>query len=376
MNLFVVDTPLQLLNAIEGREAFDAHECTLVILLWPHWRKRYFEDILRERPFPNIKYFPMPALDRVRRSSGPLQKWSSRVREVLATFKQFIFKRRFERLLQTSSPIHRLFIGNYRNDYMKHVTNVVAHQELVFLDDGTDALQVAELRLASNSCAREPDRGVIGGLREHLRNRYIEWDTTPADRATFFTSYSFPVSATDSVVQNDYGDLKKRLTAIERTGEILFLGQPLVADGYISSRTFSVLLGEIREYFAGRSLVYVPHPREEESDFSAEAVAQGYRIQRFEAPIEVALCSSARLPATICSFFCSALETCACLFQPDLEILAFEIAEDDLLHGRTEAHKAYEHFRTARAESVHVVALRGSDAIPGTPQRPVTKETE
>ncbi|WP_455389785.1 hypothetical protein, partial [Petrachloros mirabilis] len=67
MDLFVLDTPLQLLNAIEARHYFGDRPSALVMPHWPHWPKITFNSLLNVMEWQEIVWIPMGARRTFRR---------------------------------------------------------------------------------------------------------------------------------------------------------------------------------------------------------------------------------------------------------------------------------------------------------------------
>jgi len=59
MDLFVIDTPLQLLNAIEARQYFGINSCHLFMPKWKFWPSTAFEKLLKEMEWKSINWFEM-----------------------------------------------------------------------------------------------------------------------------------------------------------------------------------------------------------------------------------------------------------------------------------------------------------------------------
>lgn len=358
MNLFVIDTPLQLLNTVEAMAVFPDDDCAIAILLWPHWSCQVFDAIIRDNSLGKVAYFPMRVRKQRNEATTFLGRISDRLHEYASELSQLFFLRRFGRFLSRYSRVRRLFVGNYRNDYMKHVANRVSHRELILLDDGTDTLRVVNERNFPPEVPAAAKAGYMRRLKNAFRTRFLDWDVRQARVVTYFTSYEIEPAGKDSVVRNEYAQLSGRLLSRELSDEVYFLGQPLVADGYLADLEFTAYLDQIRGAFPGKQLYYVPHPRERAADYQGQVTALGFEIRSFSGPVEIALCSAACVPSVVASFFCSALENCSFLFPRQIEIHAFEIPSGDLLCCHRLVADTYAHFRENRPETIRVTPLK------------------
>jgi len=140
-------------------------------------------------------------------------------------------------------------------------------------------------------------------------------------------------------------------------GNVWFIAQTLVDEQYLSLDTYLEYLGKVKEYFSGRKLVYVPHPRESERYVSIVEKTLGFEIRRFGAPIEYEVAYRGRRPRCIASFFSSALENCAVISGDILEIKSFQINEKDLLKYKDVVGEVYSYFSASRDKNIEVVRL-------------------
>ena len=346
MSLFFVNTPLQLVNALEARSYFGIDVADAVIPLGAAWNRERFEPLLQLDRWRTVQFVEMAP----RRA---LARWLADSRSVQAqNLYQFWRRRRLTGIARAHRGVDRLFVGNYRNEYQRHFANFVAPRELILLDDGTDSILLArELRLGLLAPDR-PQRSLAGQLRGRLRKSLIDWDESIADSVAFFSSYELEGRPQDRFIRNHFERIRRLLGDAQRTEEVHILGQPLVQDGYLTNETYLRYLAAIGRRHAGRRLIYIAHPRESSEALDLVQTRIGFEVRRLSRPVELELLLAESRPRTVASFFCSALDNCRLLFGELLEIEAWGLDQKDLLCAHENVAAVYEHFRTVAGTSM------------------------
>ena len=314
MDLFVIDTPLQLLNAIEVRHHFGIGPSPLLILKWKFWPKIAFERLLNEIEWKEIIWFEMDAIRPAFSHSMLAANTQDCINEYVWTWRQYLRRRNLEKTLSRFGSVKRLIAGSLINlGYMCHVVNYVSSSEIIAVDDGTFTLDVAALRREKGGNINQtPSLGFIKSVKKVLRKRYVEWDTQQPRSVRFFTAYDVSFGPEDYVVTNKYEWLRAKVIGSSTNGQIYFLGQPLIEDGYLTEATYFYYLEKITSYLGRENMFYLPHKRESARTVSIVESKLKLPIKRFNEPIEIAIGNA--LPSILASFHCSALESCAMIF--------------------------------------------------------------
>jgi hypothetical protein len=355
VNLFVVETPLQLLNAHEARQHLGASDAHLLLFVSPAYSYETFSRLIEGR-WTSIQSFVIR--DREDEQDGQISDRDlPRKRFIRKLARQLTRRQRLERALRSYGPAERVFLGNYLIDYMRHVGHTVQHRELIVLDDGTDTIRMNNLRHRVSTPGPLNGAGPFAALKSSVRARYLEWDSRQARSLVFFSTYDLRVRPGDRLIQHRYRYLRERICTQSAEDAVFFLGQPLPADGYLGEETYLEALREVRRHFAGQRIVYVPHPRESEATVARVADATHLAIKRFDAPIEIVIACRGIRPRALASFFCSALETCSVLCGDDLPVKAFRLARRSLLCCHDDVGGIYDHFRDGTNGQVEVVDL-------------------
>lgn len=305
---FLVESPLQALNAVEAREYFgwDAQACAVVVLRPPHV---VADDQIRwtvERT-GWVHQLQVPA------ARGPWS-WIRRVRAV-------------RELAHTAPAISQLFIGDYRSTLMRHIANAMSDAQVVVLDDGIVTEVVSAHRRAVFNEGTDDDvaHPVTRPLFKRLAGSTFRMRQEELRAVTFFSIYEFPVAFTDRLIQYDYDWLRGQIRPAMFADFELFIGTKAVEAEIVDSETYRELVRAVSDRAGGR-LVYVPHRAETEAGLRAlrEAIP-GLEICRLPGPIELALIEMQTIPARIWSAWSSAIDTLAVIFADKVDINALAV---------------------------------------------------
>ena len=100
----------------------------------------------------------------------------------------------------------------------------------------------------------------------------------------------------------------------------------------------------------GKELLYVAHRREDHSLLNKIQQDLGFRITRFDYPIEYQIAFIGPRPAILASFISSALENCRQIFKDSMKIVSFRL---DLKESpkKQEVEKVYDNYHLLLSEN-------------------------
>jgi len=369
MNLFVIGTPLQLLNTIELRHAFNLTENHLVIVMdYNHWPKTtVWTRLVCSTEWKTVHYLDLQSTRCEFRSPLVGEHLSRKLSNYRNQYRQYDNKARVDRVARKFLRVDHLVLGNYHGDYMRHFANRVQYRRLCVVDDGTDVLLINQertrrLQETGSVTSTVSGESAWAKFKKSLRESMLEWDARQANRIEFFTAYDIVARPGDLVVKNEYSYFRKRMTSNGSNGSCMFLGQCLVRDGYISQHVYLDYLRRVRSHFGDQPMLYVPHPREPEVLVNEIREHIGFVIQRVDVPIEWHLMDEGAKPSVLASFFCSALVSCRLIYGTRLKFKAFQIMDEDVIKWPDLVRSAYAYFSTLPTPNIEVVPF--SEAHP------------
>lgn len=299
-SLFVIESPFQLLSAIEAKQKFHILDAMLIV--------RYTLDTQT-----NLQ------IDRLLKIS-PWEK----VIEIKSIFSIFDsnLKLSIQLFKLKNIKFDNIFIGEYRSWVLRSFLYNLDANNYYLLDDGAASLTVY------NQYVKEKRQPVLqpSKLDTILLGLYklMGLHTHGSVNLLFFTSFDI---YTENCVKNDFSYIKKRMseqTILQNT--TYFFGAPLSEGNIISESHELAYIQEIINYHAaiGRDLVYVPHRRESAQKKEKIRALNNIAMSTFEFPAEIEFIFRKELPDTIASFYSTVLQTLPKIYS-FREVTAFEI---------------------------------------------------
>lgn len=345
-SVYVVESPFQLINAIEARYQLGFENNHLVLTLGLGHSLESFRRLLDPGDWDAVHHLTL--------HSGPagLENPSTAVDKVRSLYHRAAARRPFHRLARALSPAGHLVLGNYRRGsyHLRHFANTIHCADLYLIDDGTDAIEVNDERRAAArpdaANADAPSSSRWTRLRRRLRDSLVQWNATEATTVTFFSAYELATGHGDGLIRNDYRHLRSLASTGVVSEEACFLGQCLVEDGWLGQDAYVDNLRRVRAQIADSAFVYVPHPRESAATVGRVQSAIGARIMPLDVPVEYYVARSGYRPRIMASFFCSALLNCHAMFPGELRINAFVLEPETLGRWCGQASRIYRYFES------------------------------
>ncbi|MDZ7692683.1 MAG: polysialyltransferase family glycosyltransferase [Balneolaceae bacterium] len=327
MNYYLVESPLQFLNAREAKYRFCKDEKNVLIILRGASQKSMdqLKKLVDYSSWDTVYELPNTHKKVV------LYKWQYDLESILK---------------ENYQKVNKVFIGEYRSLLMRNFVHKSNCEQSFLLDDGNVALFIHEKIIT-----KEGLRHTLHPIRKAL-NWLFNFNDKDIWDINFFTFYN--EWTRDSDVINDYSLLKSSLnTRIVDEGLVYFLGNNISEYGFIERKDYLSLLRKVIECFEGKTVYYLPHRREEPEGFQ-EIEDLGFQIKTIDEPIETYLVKQNKLPEIIASFLSTALDNCYALFSDHSVLYSFQYDLDILKSDRYKKtakiifnrYKKYEGFKT------------------------------
>lgn len=363
-NVFVVDTPHQLLNAVEAVHSLQLTNNHLLVTRPKNGAQDKFAPLIKVDDWVTVTFLSVriKPRHRVQKLLGPVaNRWYCGCLHLLQMLALAKVASRFRH-------VDRLFLGHYSAEwtpFMRHIANTIRYNTLYLLDDGTDTIEINKARHRSESNDSEgpinksgSQSSVWRSIEARLRAEYRKWKLAEAPYVTFFTIYDLDVRQGDQLIRNNYSYLQSAapLQHIYLPETVILLGI-CSADNYIEMNSYLEFLSKIREYFAGKKIMYVAHPRD--SALLVTRIRDHLRCEVWPSSsvIEYDLIVQGIKPKVVAGFVSSALITLAHLMDADVEIVCFYVAPEHWIHWGEDAMEAYNYMRIKVHQRVTIVPL-------------------
>jgi hypothetical protein len=365
MNVFIIESPFQLLNAIEAKHRLGLADNKLVIILGYGYSRSGFQKLIHDEDWSSVEYVEIRIgiFDFESRTLG--KYFSRKYRNLAEIYRLYSNRATINEIAESIRAADTVILGNYLQDgsqYLRHFANSVRHNCLVLIDDGTDVIKVNNARNrglpTESGLVEDVDTlSLWKSAKRNFRELLVKLDNSEADKVLFFTAYDIHVRPGDEIVKNEYSHLRQNIRDSVQAEEIFFLGQCLIEDQWIDKQLYFDNLSKIQQYFAGTDIVYIPHPRESADTVDHVKDRLKFKIRTLDGPIEYCLSLSSNRPRVLASFFCSALVNCSIIYKGLFGIKAFYIDPERMLVERDLVRCIYDYFRTRSHEGLDVIKL-------------------
>lgn len=326
-NLFVVRSPLQLLNAIEAREAFNCKNTVLLLMFntnqknTQQMRELYIAKDWDELIEYDLKFIP---------------KWKRLVAQILLV-KQL-----------KKQTYQNLFSGDFGTINQIIMANCHA-EECYILDDGTTTIFThKKLKdqnyLSSLSFGKKLKlyRYVIAGLKFYIHQPLH-----------FFTVYNLVANHNEKIINHSFEFLRaNQLHQNLKKDVVYLLGQSLVDGRWMSEESYLDYIKLIISHYS-KDIIYIPHRSETVTPQLTALENKNFKIQASTGPIEITMLNSDAYPSTIVSFCSAALFNLSKIYT-QAKIDAIKINPSDLLKSQDVVEKLYDFFKGTRVEVIDI----------------------
>lgn len=338
MNVFLIASPLQLLNALEAQRHFrlPAEVCDLILLIvGSRGNIQQLERLVDASDWNRIHLV----------SSGHRSRF----------LRWLSIRKRLAALVRSYGLTERLFVGNYLSELHRQMARDFAPGSVWSLDDGTATLWVNKLRRKTRQ-RREKTRRPLSSF---VKRVFFGVKDARIDVLNYFTIYPVDPRPGEEVVKNTFERLRGLPKSWQRVEEVYFLGDPYYENKLMPSLDIYMgYLKSVREYFGNSPVVYLPHRREGSGKLKVIERDLGMTIKSFGLPIEYALCKHGIRPACIAGFLSSALGNCQVIFRGAAPIRSFRIHPEDINpRFRSMIEEYYRYYHTLEQGGVRIVGL-------------------
>lgn len=305
VNLFLLKSPLQAINALEARHHLHIQSGQARALLLPGASSNTQDQMTSV-----LSTMPWKEARAVRLSAQP------------SALRLMRTKRLVEQFVRSAGPSPRLIIGDYRAEIMRHAIWCAEDAEVLVLDDGAATLEIWRRRAQLAAGIDESRLGWKDALKRYLLGVRMEHP----ERVTFFTSYALQsVSPRDQVIHNEYAFIRSLAATRAPTDWVLLLGSPLIEVDGFTNELYRGLVAQVASQYGPSQVRYVPHRRERVEQLATLESIPNLQILTINEPIEWYLGHSRERPAVLAGFFSSALLNCARIFGNTQSVHAFRL---------------------------------------------------
>ncbi len=282
-NLFIINSPLQVLNTLEAIYKFELKNIIIVAIynrsiknieqIETQLSKINCEEIIRFNPLKEGKI------------KGYVRLIKRLQKDIYA----------------------KVFTGEIEDYRFKAILANLKKDELFVLDEGSATVSLYESTIKQNKINKfnlKSFKFLLYGLKINIK-----------DIINFFSYYDFEPLKNGIVVNNSLEYLKKdfKRNEINYDNTIFFLGQPLFI--FSNEKQFEDSLNKVVKSNKDKKIIYIPHREDKESLKIVKKIDKNIEILELDKPIERYFLENGIEPKNIISFSSTALTTTKILFK-------------------------------------------------------------
>jgi len=299
MSLFIIESPFQLLCAIEAKEHFKTLNNTLIIL-----DTGEKNNLLQIKNLLNLSHWNIVNI--IPFSSNKLITFLKSI-QLVHKFKK--------------NKLHNLFIGEFRSETMWLFVTNVKYVNSYLLDDGSHTIH---LQNNTFNNLLQYNKGINSVKKYLLKIMFLNG----LDRTVMnlFTIYDFENKyLNQNIIKNNFNFINTKIDEKFNSNQnIYFIGSNMVENDMLDEDYFFDILKKILKYYGtNKPIIYIPHRREQE--YKLKKIEElDVQIKLIDVPIEIYFLLNQIKPNHIASFASTALYTLSKIYSIS-EVDSFEI---------------------------------------------------
>lgn len=325
MNIFMIESPLQLINAIEAKHHFSIKKEHAVLLILQAENENTMKQIANM-----VSKDEWADVQIIGSGTGKVT-WITRLLSLRSVVKKY-------------SRVDYIFIGDYRSDIMRDFVVSVEHKKVYLLDDGNVTIRMFEMisngRLPQDSGAKYLIKSAFKKVLAPKSPKNNE-----ITNIAFFTTFDLKSDRME-IVRNNYEYFSSLSKDQKKKPVFFFLGAPLSEKNVMDSEDrYIEYLRDVKSYLNETEMVYIPHRSESPEKLDKIKKELNISVTPIDTCIEFELTRNPYLPEGLGSFYSSALGTCHQIFKDLIEIKAFYLQPGDLAEkNQAEIEKIYHYY--------------------------------
>lgn len=340
MNIFIVVSPLQMLNALEAKTHFklSSKDCILIIF-YPGFDKR--NPVFDQRGYQQILSLVKPE------EWHRVHSFYYKSRCLFPSIGIFSFIRElswFRKLIKKVGKVEQVFFGEYFGDdndstLIKYFVATLKSDKIRLFDEGTASLIVLAGRKLHSTATVKRNK-IIRYLMSYFRKfiilklifRMKSFRRELID--SYFTAYDIKPYGNAKIIKNNYNYYRSFLANKKKSNRVLFIGSSMRKYKYFNQGVSELeLLRKVANLYKDKQVIYMPHRAEEKKDVDFLCNSLGWQYYFADRCLEHELLEMDSLPEEILGYFSSALINCSIMFKNIIKITVARFDDSTYCEG-------------------------------------------
>ncbi len=273
-NIFIVKSPLQLMNAIEAKEHFQTTGNILVLMNANATNDKQMQTVLALSKWDEIITY------------APTNRSSTLLAQVKLI--RSLKKHRY----------HYLFTGDYGTFNQVLMANLNV-DDYYLIDDGTKSIEIHKALI-------DPSKTALSKKLKLLRYTLFGLKSSIQKPINFFTCYNLTPIKDEQIISNDYNYLQSIFKPQPGGNEVIYLLGQNIDNKWMKQGKYIEYLKRVKSHYSDK-IIYMPHRHEIISDELKALFDEEFVLQYNDIPIEIYFLEKKIYPKHIVSFTSSAL---------------------------------------------------------------------
>lgn len=320
-NLFIVRSPLQIINSIEAIDYFKLRNNILIL-------------IYNDTDNTNLQMDNLISLHKWKKIIKVNEKTKRSKYFEYISFTYKLKKEAYNYLFFSNlGSIHKLLLANIKRKHTYYIDDgveTITRYNNVFLPNKLNKIKFRQLRF------------LIAGLKVFIK-----------DDIHFFTYFDLKPFRKSKIVQNNLTHFQKKyLTSVKEDTNIYLLGQPLVSQKFLSEEDYFLYLDLVTKNFDNK-IIYIPHRTEIISKRLKSYISDTFEIRNINMPIELYFLENSIYPLNIVSFMTTAFFTLQKLYSK-CNLSYIYIPNSKLKKSQNDIEGAYKRIETLNINKLEI----------------------
>jgi hypothetical protein len=290
-NLFIVESPFQLLSAIEANNHFKGNNLFIIKYNGEAKNKIQLNKIIKFFNIDNILYI-----------HPKISNFDSNIQLLMLLKKNYFSKKKFK----------RIFIGEYRSFHMRIFFDYFKDSESFCLDDGNISIEINNyIKNKQDQYYFSGFKGILKRIIYNLQLFMLSLNKLKVKRnINMFTSFNVDLSYNNRNIKHNFDYIKSFNKTDKELDLVYFYGSNLKILG-VTVEEEIIYLSKIKEFYNSQNLdiVYLPHRRESSDKINLIKNKLDFKIKNNNLPAEIQMIIDLSKPKHIASIFSSVLMT-------------------------------------------------------------------
>lgn len=337
-SFYCVETPLQLINAMEAKNHFGGDGKNILLVLFDGYpvNKQQIQNLLGQ------KFTSFDKIFFIRRTTngGMIAKM------IIKAFYIIRLYLLVKTLKNKFSGFKNMFFGILPADYTQILSSEIAHGHFFLLDDGNVTLEIQDTLLNPNS-------PYYIEKNSSLQNRKILLALFPGLKSNkktvhLFTCFDLIPHLNQRIIKNQFNLIKSHtlINSFRVEANVFFFGCFPSGMNIFSEEVYLTLLNRVSAYFKkkGKKIYYIPHRRELPEVVQKIEKIENFEIEFFNSPSEVEFMIRKTAPGMIASLYSTALFSVSRIFH-ETEVFSFYLEPKFIQPSHQhEVEEVYKHY--------------------------------